>query len=298
MVSPAKNVVGPGVEISPAAIAHRCAGEWAGVRMDAIEIIRREPFEYRFQGPQHLLIMSEQAARLDGETIIEGLPKSTLREFSRKLSLVPAGCEFRGWQKPLASTRVNYFYIDPSSAVIEEHWPVPTTDLRPRLFSFDSDLWSTAEKLKIQAERAGSTQRCYGEALCHVLLHEVFRFNDRAGTGAAKVMRGGLAGWQQNRVRDYIETHLTESLSIEELAGLVHLSPFHFSRAFKQSLGLPPHRFITARRMERAKERLREREPSVTKIGFDLGFSDTSSFTAAFRRETGLSPTEFRRALD
>lgn len=284
--------VGPSVEIAPVGIVRRRAGQWTGVRMDAVEITSRELFEYRFQGPQHLLIISEQATRYDGETIVEGLPKSTLREFSRKLSLVPAGHEFRGWQKPRASTRVTYFYIDPRSC------PVPTADLRPRLFSFDSDLWNTAAKLKIQAERADSALRCYGEALCQVLLHEVFRFNDGAGVDAAKAMRGGLAGWQQNRVKDYIKAHLTESLSLEELAGLVRLSAFHFSRAFKQSFGLPPHQFITARRMDRARELLRERELSVTKIGFDLGFSDTSSFTLAFRREAGLTPTEFRRALD
>jgi AraC family transcriptional regulator len=81
------------------------------------------------------------------------------------------------------------------------------------------------------------------------------------------------------------------------LAGLARLSPFHFARAFKQSFELPPHRYLTLRRIERAKELLRQPDLSVTRIGLNVGFSDTSSFSVAFRRETGVTPTDFRRVL-
>jgi hypothetical protein len=84
-----------------------------GIQADAVEITRREPYEYGFKAPCHMLIMSERQERDDGETLLEGLPKSTLREFSRKLSLVPAGHRFFGWQKPRVLARVTYFYIDP-----------------------------------------------------------------------------------------------------------------------------------------------------------------------------------------
>jgi AraC family transcriptional regulator len=84
---------------------------------------------------------------------------------------------------------------------------------------------------------------------------------------------------------------------LAKLAGLARLSPFHFARAFKQSFELPPHRYLTLRRIERAKELLRQPDLSVTRIGLNVGFSDTSSFSAAFRRETGVTPTDFRRVL-
>jgi AraC family transcriptional regulator len=99
-------------------------------------------------------------------------------------------------------------------------------------------------------------------------------------------------------VRDYIEEHLDDNnISLANLAGLAGLSSFHFSRAFKQSFGLPPHRYLTLRRIERAKELLSQPDLSITRIGVNVGFSDTSSFSVAFRRQTGVTPTAFRRVL-
>ena len=95
----------------------------------------------------------------------------------------------------------------------------------------------------------------------------------------------------------YIEEHLSESVPLAQLAGLASLSSYHFCRAFKQSFGLPPHRYHTSRRIERAKALLSKPVFSVTDIGLTLGFSETSSFTAAFRKATGLTPTAYHRSL-
>jgi AraC family transcriptional regulator len=77
----------------------------------------------------------------------------------------------------------------------------------------------------------------------------------------------------------------------------VHLSPYHFSRAFKQSFGLPPHRYHMSRRVEAAKNLLGGTATPVTEIALQLGFSEASSLSAGFRRLTGVSPSEYRRAL-
>jgi AraC family transcriptional regulator len=110
----------------------------------------------------------------------------------------------------------------------------------------------------------------------------------------ARSPRGGLAPWHQRLVAAYIEEHLVEPIPLAALAALVGLSRFHFLRAFKQSFGEPPHRYHNIRRVERAKVLLRD-ETSVTAIGVVLGFSETSSFSATFRKFTGLTPTEYRR---
>ena len=110
-------------------------------------------------------------------------------------------------------------------------------------------------------------------------------------------VRGGLAAWQQRTVVAYVEDHLAEPISLATLAQLVRLSPYYFCRAFKQSFGMPPHRYHTGQRIERAKTLLAKSDPSVTDIGFAVGFSQTSSFTAAFRKATGLTPTAYHRSL-
>jgi AraC family transcriptional regulator len=286
-------MVAPLVQIAPSDIARRDIASWNGIQVDAVQVVRHEPFEYGIRTPRHLLIMTERAARDDGETLVEGLPTSTLREFSRKLSLVPAGHRFFGWQKPRLLTRVTYFYIDPRGPLIDPELRFAETEFKPRLFFFDKDLWETAAKLKAQSEKPG--QRQYAEALGILMAHELLRLNN--GAGPRRQIRGGLAGWQEKKAAQYIEEHLSEDISLATLAELARLSPFHFVRAFKQSFGLPPHRYLSSLRMERAKSLLADPAMSVTQVGFNLGFSETSSFTTTFRKHTGLTPTAYRQSL-
>ena len=109
------------------------------------------------------------------------------------------------------------------------------------------------------------------------------------------IHRGGLSASQQKRLADFIEAHLAESLRLAQMAELAGLSPFHFARAFKQSFGVPPHRYHTQRRIERAKTLLTEQIATVTEIALAVGFAETSSFSTAFRKATGLAPSDFRR---
>jgi AraC family transcriptional regulator len=95
----------------------------------------------------------------------------------------------------------------------------------------------------------------------------------------------------------YVEEHLAEQISLTTLAGLVSLSPYHFCRAFRQSFGTPPHRYLSGRRIERARTLLVESASSVTEIGLAVGFHETSSFTTAFRKATGQTPTAYSRSL-
>jgi AraC family transcriptional regulator len=110
----------------------------------------------------------------------------------------------------------------------------------------------------------------------------------------ARSLRGGLPPWQQKRVVEFIDQHLAEEISLSTLAKVAGLSLYHFAHAFTQSFGMPPHRYHMGRRMDRARSLLRKPALSVTQIGVQIGFRESSSFTRAFRRFTGLTPTEYR----
>jgi AraC-like DNA-binding protein len=284
------------VEISPADSVKRRAVAWDGMAVEIVQGTRRERTEFRFQAPRHMLIVYEQGARRDGETTVEGLPRSSLRDFKRKLTFVPAGHEYGEWLEPRTLSRVIYFYFDPARMPIHSDSGSTDRALAPRLFFEDATLWDTALKIKTLMESAGSDNTPYIEALGTVLAHELVRLN--AGTPRIEAQaRGGLAAWQERTVSSYIEEHVAEHIPLATLAQLVRLSPYYFCRAFKQSFGLPPHRYHNDRRIELAKTLLAKPMSSVTDVGLAVGFSETSSFTAAFRRATGLTPTAFRRSL-
>src|SRR5882724_2950359 len=155
----------PIVEISPSDIARRRLAKWGVIQADRVKVIRRETFEYGFQARRHLLIAYERAERDDGETLIEGLPKSTLREFNSKLSLVPAGHRFYGWQTPRVLTRVTYFYIDLQDRSFDPESGIAYPMISPRLFFFDQAVWDTALKLKAEVGNSDPWSREYAEAL-------------------------------------------------------------------------------------------------------------------------------------
>jgi AraC family transcriptional regulator len=284
----------PIVAISPPDIVRRRLANWGTIQADNVRVTRRETFEDGFQAQRHLLIAHERAERHDGETLIEGLPKSTLREFNCKLSFVPAGHRFYGWQTPRVLTRVTYIYIDLLDRPSDRGSGVACPAISPRLFFFDQAVWDTALKLKSEIGNSDPWSHEYAEALSLVLMLELIRL-EPTGPASARPVRGGLPAWQQKRVVEFIEEHLAEKISLAALAELADLSLFHFARAFRQSFGVPPHRYHMARRMDRAKSLLQRPALSVTQIGARIGFRETSSFTSAFRKFTGLTPTDYRR---
>jgi AraC family transcriptional regulator len=109
--------------------------------------------------------------------------------------------------------------------------------------------------------------------------------------------RGGLPIWQIRKVEDHVREQLAEEISVEALAGLVGLSPFHFSRVFKQATGMSPLQFVTRERITRAQQLIRETSRSLIEIALEVGYTSPSHFAQVFRRAVGVTPTEFRSSL-
>ena len=117
-----------------------------------------------------------------------------------------------------------------------------------------------------------------------VLGHELLRLNNGV-VAAHQNIRGGLAAWQEKRIAEYINQHLLEDTSLRTLAEVARLSPYHFVRAFKQSFGLPPHRYLSKLRMDQAKSLLADPDISVTQRRNRM---DAGEFS---RPDSGLRPT-------
>jgi AraC family transcriptional regulator len=110
-------------------------------------------------------------------------------------------------------------------------------------------------------------------------------------TGAAR----SLDHARMRRVLDYIDQNLEEEFTISDLARRAHLSAFHFARMFANTMGAPPRRYISQRRLESAKKMIGTGRLPLSEIAFRSGFSSQASFTRAFRRATNMTPGEFRQ---
>jgi len=126
----------------------------------------------------------------------------------------------------------------------------------------------------------------------HVLRH----YGD-AGPPAKQVVNGGLSPRQLRRAKELMRAHLGDDVSLSQLAEMCELSVTHFARAFRQSTGTSPHRWLLDLRIERAMVLLLEDRP-LSDVALDCGFADQSHFTRTFTKHTGISPGRWRRSQD
>ena len=109
-------------------------------------------------------------------------------------------------------------------------------------------------------------------------------------------IRGGLAPFQARRLVEHIDAHLAERITLYQLARMAGLSTGHFSRAFKQTFGVPTHAYLIRRRVERAQSLMLSTQLPLSEVALACGLSDQSHFTRMFRRIVGETPNAWRRA--
>jgi AraC family transcriptional regulator len=284
------------VEVYPQQAIRRTLASWSGVAAETAQFVGTEPFEYHFGGTSHLLVACQRAVRHAGETRIGASLTSSRRDIGGTLCLVPAGEMFHGTFVPKVAPRTNYIYIEPSLSAHDSDVRSRAPNLRPRLFFQSASVWPTAMKLAALVDDPGTNSRLYADTLALLLTVELQRLED-GHTTTRRIAGGGLAPWQVQRVRDFIEENLAQDIPLATLAELVALSPAHFCRVFKQSTGLSPHRYQLHRRMERAKVLLADADRPVGAIALECGYDLPSSFATKFRKVTGATPSSFRRSL-
>ena len=165
---------------------------------------------------------------------------------------------------------------------MSEHW-----DLR------DRHIGALMVEMSADIDDGSPAGPIYGESLANTLA--VYLINRYAVLRRApRHYRGGLAPYRLKRVLDFIGDNLSENLQLSQLAALVDLSPHYFSELFKQSTGKTIHAYVLDRRVEFAKQQLRNTDRKIIDIGMEAGFPNPSHFARVFRKVVGASPSRFQ----
>jgi AraC-like DNA-binding protein len=152
--------------------------------------------------------------------------------------------------------------------------------------------------IKQEAEAPGLNSRLYVDTLLMLLLTRLMRCaSNFAAPRRSAYVRGGLPNWRLKRALELLEADQTKAPSLAEIAGPLRLHPTSFCRAFKQSTGRSPHRYLLEHRVKRAKEMMKDPSLTLTRIAMDCGFSCSSQFSVVFKRITGVSPRNYRLSL-
>jgi AraC family transcriptional regulator len=171
--------------------------------------------------------------------------------------------------------------------------------------SYDADLAPSIHIRDAQVERIGWMMqaedhdaypggRIFTDSLASALAARLLSLQSRREALAVKPGRA-LPAWRLRNVIEYIEAHLDEDLTLAELATVAGFSLSHFKPLFKQAVGLPVHRFVLERRVERARIRLIEGGRSLTEVALEAGFAHPSHMARCMRRVLGLSPSQIAR---
>ncbi|NWA00264.1 helix-turn-helix domain-containing protein [Pseudomonas gingeri] len=138
-------------------------------------------------------------------------------------------------------------------------------------------------------------ERLLGSSLAHEMLSHMLL--NQAGLRQGLRVKGGLAAYQRRLLTEYIDSQLDQPLSLGQLAGLCSLSEYHFARMFRTSFGLPPHQYVLARRLSRARELLRATSQPLGEIALACGFASASHFSNRLRQVLGATPGDYRQAF-
>ncbi len=145
-----------------------------------------------------------------------------------------------------------------------------------------------------ELESDSSPGRLYAESLANVLAVHLLRRYSASG----QPIRDAVGELPKRKLRyaiEFINDNLGRNISLAEIAANVEMSPFHFARLFKHSMGLAPHQYVLEQRIDRAKTLLSETALTLAEIAYRLGFASQSHFTAVFRRLTSTTPEAYRK---
>lgn len=167
-------------------------------------------------------------------------------------------------------------------------------ELLPRLCEHDPVIEHIASTVLILLREKDPQSRLQADHLAYLLAGRLVSRHSNLSTRAASAPLT-IAAHQWRRMLDFVEAHLAEDLSLEALASCAGMHPSHVWRAFRANLGTSPHRYVVSQRLERARHLLEHTADPLAEVALRVGFSSQSHLAAAFKKDCGMTPAQYRR---
>jgi AraC family transcriptional regulator len=239
---------------------------------------------------------------LDGQTQVRGKFAGKPTEAfwdSGSMMLVPARNETSGRWSDTVSAAFVRFSPGLMSTLAESMFrgDPDRCELLPLINLRDPLLHHLTRALHEELRNPSPLSAVFAESAAQTMMLQLLRKYSNKTARHAAPPRSGFSERQRRVIDDYIESHLTEKISLGELASLLFMSVPHFERTFRGATGYAPYQYVLERRLERAKWLLEHMDTSVYDVGRQCGFANQSHFTRHFTRKYGISPARFRYSV-
>jgi AraC family transcriptional regulator len=259
-----------------------------------VEQHRRPPFE----GPEHALYAHVICIRVGPPSLLEW---RIAGERPRRQLVTPGDVHLTSagvptWNRSQEPFEILVLALAPSfmQHAAHEFTGAAALGLRNQRAIRDAQLLHLGLALQAELEAGCPSGRLYGEALATALAVHLLQ-HYAVCPPQLRSYHCGLPQARLRRVLEHMHAHLDQELSLTALAAEAQMSPYYFSRLFKQSTGLSPHQYLLHQRVERAKHLLADPRRKIAEVSDALGFPHQSHFTATFHTVVGMTPGAYRR---
>jgi AraC family transcriptional regulator len=212
------------------------------------------------------------------------------------VSIAPAQLTSKGrWYREFEFLAVRFepaFLLKSAFESIDGH----SIEIMRRFKTTDTLIHGMGLALKHELQNGENSSRLYLDSVTTMMAVHLLR-NHAVWRQNIQDYKGGLPKYKRQQVIDYIHNYLDQDLRLIALADLVNISPYHFARMFKQSVGISPGQYVIKCRIEKAKRLLAKGNLSILEITQLVGFQSQSHFSDLFRRTIGVTPSNYRKSL-
>lgn len=263
-------------------------------------ILEEAPFNAVEQPIRHPSLIYHLSRPTQVTRKIEGAARESALIGPRRICLTPGEASTR-WQHS-GHPEILQVYLRQSvyEAAVSEIYGCDSSgaELVPRFAMLDPLLEQLAIAITNALRDGNAEDGLYIDTIAQMMAVHLARTHSTRARPVRILPAKPLAGWKMRRVIEFIEENLEGDLSLQAMAAEVDISPLYLARAFKAAIGQSPHQYVLTRRIERAKELLRNTDLPVVDVALSAGFSSQSHLSHWFIRQVGVSPAAYRRSAE